>query len=200
MMNEAVKIYISGNVDGFPSKELKSQYQQAEWLLSDLGIEYVNPSTEIQLYEYNWNEYVTNSIGLLLQCNGILMLDNWRDCVVAGIEYDIAVRTKKYIWFETNVVHNHEIVLQIQNVIHEVMGLRFHQYTTKSRKCDVFFARMIFVYHCNKNNIEPMQYIRRERTMLYHYLNRYSDEVRYNPQFKKIANRVEEKLNNKTVK
>lgn len=123
------------------------------------------------------------------------MLDNWNESTIAKIEYDIAMRTGKNIYFESNIVSKNEVVLRIQDAIHEVMGLRFQDYTTKSRERNKYFARMVFVHHCSENDIDPAQYIRRDRTMMYHYLERYGDEMKYNPSFRKLAQKVDEKLN-----
>ena len=43
-----------------------------------------------------------------------------------------------------------------------------------------------------------MKYILRDRTMIYHYLNQYHEETRYNPNFRVLAEKVESILN-KTI-
>lgn len=190
-----MKIYISGKITGLPFNEVKAKFQQAEWLLQDLDVEPVNPLKNGLTVEHTWNQHMVRDIEMLFECDGILMLDNWSDSVGAGIEYDIAKRTGKTILFEVNITHNNEVVSRIQDAIHEVMGLKFSQYTTKSRKRNEFFARMIFVHHCDKNDVDPMQYIRRDRTMVYHYLHQYHDEIKYNSYFRDLAKRIETKLN-----
>jgi hypothetical protein len=194
-----MRIYISGRITGLPFIEVEAKFQQAEWLLEELGLEPVNPLKNGLTVEHPWNEHMVKDIEMLLPCEGVLMLDNWTESTGAGIEYDIAMRMGKDVWFETNVAHNHEVVMGIQRAIHEVTGLKFCEYTTESRKREKFFARMMFAYHCQKNDIDPMQYIRRDRTMVYHYLNQYHDEIKFNPYFKKMAMRVEAKLNPKTT-
>lgn len=193
-----MKIYISGKITGLPFIEVEAKFQQAESLLEELGLEPVNPLRNGLTNEHSWNEHMVKDIEMLLVCDGILMLDNWCESIGAGIEYDISMRMGKDVYFETNVSHNHEVVLRIQNAIHEVMGMKFCEYTTKSRKRNGFFARMIFVHHCNENDIDPIPYIRRDRTMVYHYLSQYHDEVKFNTYFKKLAKKIEDKLNPKT--
>ena len=193
-----IKIYISGRITGLPFSEVENKFQQAEWLLEELGLEAVNPLKNGLTQEHSWSEHMVKDIEMLFGCQGVLMLDNWTDSVGACIEYDIAMRMGKDVWFETNMAHNHEVVLQIQNAIHEVTGMKFCEYNTKSRKRNKFFARMMFVHHCHENDINPIQYIHRDRTMVYHYLNQYYDEIKYNPSFKRMADKVEEKLNPKT--
>ncbi|NDV63777.1 DUF4406 domain-containing protein [Bacteroides sp. 224] len=187
-------IYISGKIAGLPINEVETKFQQAESLLEKFGGKVANPLKNRQTKEPPYNENMIRGIEMLMECDSVLMLDNWRESTIARIEYDIAIRLGKNIYFESNIAYSHKVVLQIQEAIHEVMGLRFDEYTTKSRKNDVFFARMMFVYHCHKNNVNPIQYIHRDRTMIYHYLERYDDEVKYNPSFRKLAQMVDEKL------
>jgi hypothetical protein len=191
-------IYISGKIIGLPFPEVKTKFQEMQDFLEDLDFEVVNPTKNGLTESHPWKQHIARDVELLLPCDAIYMFDGWQDSVGACIEYDIAMRTGKDIWFESRVVKSQSVVLKIQNAIHEVMGMKFCQYTTKSRKRDGFFARMIFVHHCNVNDVDPRQYIRRDRTMIYYYLNQYNDEMKYNPRFKKIAKKVEDKLNSKT--
>ena len=135
---------------------------------------------------------------LLLPCEAIYMLDGWTDSVGAGIEYDVAVRTGMDIWFESKIVRNQKFVLGIQNAIHEATGMKFKEYTTKSRKRDGFFARMLFVHHCRRNKmrlVEIARYVHRDHTSMLHLLKKYSDEIEYNPYFRTMAEKVDEILN-----
>lgn len=190
-----MKIYISGKITGLPFHEVEAKFQGAEELLEELDLVPVNPLKNGLTKEHSWNEHMVKDIEMLLDCDGIMMLDNWDTSKGAKIEYNIAVVTEKSILFEANIEKDNETVFRIQNAIHEVTGLKFSQYTTKSRKRDGFFARMIFVHHCHANGIDPMKYILRDRTMIYHYLNQYHDEIKFNPHFKMIAKKIEDKLN-----
>ena len=103
----------------------------------------------------------------------------------------------KDVWFESNVVRNQKNVLKIQNAIHEVTGIHFNEYTTKSRKRDGFFARMLFAKHCSQR-MKPMEIatmINRDRTTVLSLLKKYDDEVKYNPYFRVLAQRVENIIN-----
>ena len=126
------------------------------------------------------------------------MFDNWNDSVGASIEYDIAMRTGKDVWFESCVVKSQSVVLRIQNAIHEVTGMKFNEYITKSRKRDGFFARMLFVYHCRRNRMKLTniaQYVHRDHTSMLYLLKKYEDETTYNPYFRELAQRVDNILN-----
>lgn len=193
-----MKIYISGKISGLELSDVQTKFADAEAFLNELGFEAVNPMKNRLTAQHTWEQHMVRDIEMLFSCEAIYMMDNWVDSVGAGIEYDIALRTGKDVWFESNIVSPEKIVLRIQNAVHEATGMKFTEYTTKSRKRDGFFARMIFVHHCHANGIDPMKYILRDRTMIYHYLNQYHDETRYNPNFRVLAEKVESILD-KTI-
>ena len=172
-----MRIYISGKISGLPYKEAEQRFEDAEALLTELGFE------------------------MLHSCDAIYMMDNWTTSIGASIEFDFANRTGKDVLFESNIIilnDEYKAILRIQNAIHEVTGLRFNQYITKSRKRDGVFARMIFVYHCRKRKMKLTQiakYVRRDHSSMLHLLRKYDDDFKYNPQFRDMATRVNNILN-----
>lgn len=197
-----MKIYISGKISGLPYDEVQERFNSAEDLLNEIGFDVVNPLKNGLEQERSWNEHLCKDIEMLLPCDAIYMMDNWVDSTGASIEYDIAMRMKKDVWFESNVVRNNLVVLQIQNAIHEVTGLKFNEYITKSRKRDGFYARMIFVYHCRQHKMKLVkiaEYVHRDHSTMLHLLKKYQDDFTYNPQFRDIATKVNNILN-RTIK
>lgn len=193
-----MRIYISGKISGLPYKEVEQRFEDAETLLSEIGFEVVNPLKNGLATHEEWIKHLCKDIEMLHSCDAIYMMDNWTTSTGASIEYDIAIRTGKDIWFESNVVRENKEVLRIQNAIHEVTGMRFNQYITKSRKRDGVFARMIFVYHCRKRKMKLIQiakYVHRDHSSMLHLLKKYDDDFKYNPQFREMATRVNNILN-----
>lgn len=193
-----MKIYLSGKISGLPFPYVQQRFNNAEALLTELGFEVVNPLNNGLDQEKTWNEHLCKDIEMLLPCDAIYMMDNWVDSTGASIEYDIAMRTGKDVWFESNVINNHLVVMKIQNAIHEVMGLKFGDYITKSKKRDGFFARMIFVYHCRQNRMrltKIAEYVKRDHSTMLHLLKKYQDDFNFNPQFREIATKVNNILN-----
>jgi len=191
------KIYISGKITGLPVGEVKARFQQAELMLIGLGYEVVNPLKNGLTKEHSWAEHMLRDIESLFDCDVIYMLNNWMDSKGARIEKNIADELGMDVWFESNVEQTENITKRIQNTIHEVTGLKFEEYTTKSRKRDTFFARMIFAYHCRNHRMTLMgiaKYINRDHAAIVHYLRRYDDEVKYNPNFRNLAEKVDEIL------
>ena len=193
-----MKIYISGKITGLPFPEVKAKFQAVQDFLEDLDFEVVNPINNGLTKDDTWEQHMVKDIELLLSCDAIYLLDNWIDSTGAGIEYDIAVRTGKDIWFESRIVRNQRMVLRIQHAIHEVTGMKFNEYTTKSRKRDGFFARMLFVYHCRQGRMKLTniaKYVHRDHTSMLYLLKKYDDEIKYNPAFRELARKVDNILN-----
>lgn len=186
-------VYISGKISGLDFEEVKKRFLEAEEFLESLGIQAVNPLNNGLSVDDAWIKHLCKDIEMLNDCDSIYMMEGWQDSVGACIEYDFAIRTGKTILFASNIIRNQGIVLKIQNAIHEVTGLHLNQYSTKSRKRDRSFARMLFVYHCRREKmklVDIAKYIHRDHSSMLHFLNKYNDEVRYNEFFRVMAERV----------
>lgn len=193
-----MRVYLSGKISGLDFEDVKKRFSEAEELLKGLCFDVVNPLKNGLPEESSWITHLCKDIELLHECNYIYMMDGWQDSVGACVEYDFAVRTGKKILFESNIIRNQSIVLNIENAIHEVTGLRLNQYSTKSRRRDGFFARMLFVYHCRREKmklVDIARYIHRDHSSMLHFLNKYDDEVHYNEFFRVMAERVNDILN-----
>lgn len=193
-----MRIYVSGKISGLPFEEVRGRFSDAKELLDEIGFEAINPLEKGLPQDAPWEMHMVKDIELLLSCDAIYMMDNWTDSVGAGIEYDIAMRTGKDIWFESNIIRDEAKVMRIQNAIHEATGLRFSDYITKSRKRDGFYARMIFVHHCRAIKLRLTRiakYVHRDHSSILHLLRKYEDDFRYNEQFREIAIRVNNILN-----
>ena len=198
------KVYISGKITGLPICEVKEKFERAEWLLEDIGLNAVNPLKNGLSLHDSWEQHMVRDIELLLKCDGILLLTTWIDSKGASIEHFIAKTKGMNILFESTIVREHEIVAKIQNAIHEATGMRFDEYSTEKtewkrhrypRTQNLCNARLIFVYHCDRYNIDFLRYFNLDKTMIYHYRKIYKSEIKYNPKFKEMAMRVEEILN-----
>ncbi|HEY9542981.1 MULTISPECIES: DUF4406 domain-containing protein [Bacteroidales] len=196
-----MKVYISGKISGLPIQEAKERFDNAQALLESCGLDPVNPMSKEMPENATWEQHMVKDIELLLRCDAIYLMDNWADSRGAQIEYDIANRMKLEFIFESDYIYRNKEVFKIQSAIHEVMGIRLCEYNTKSRNRDFVFARMIFVYQCRRKKMKLTQiakYVHRDHSSMLHLLNKYNDEVRYNPQFRNMAARVDNILNKTT--
>lgn len=182
-----MKIYISGRISGLPVEDVEAKFRRAEYLLEDIGVQPVSPLKNGLNRNCSWKQHIVRDIELLMDCDGIMMLSTWKDSKGAGIEYYIAKAQGMKILFETVIAHEYEVVTKIQNAIYEATGMEFDYYSSQRRFRDGFFARVIFAYHCRQNSIDISRYIRRDRTIIYHYLNTYETEMKYNPAFRQMA-------------
>ena len=193
-----MRIYISGKISGLPLDMVQERFDDAESLLSELGFDVVNPMKNGLDPNEKWIKHLCKDIELLDSCDAIYMMDNWVESRGARHEYNFAMIENKDIWFESNVISQDKEVLRIQNAIYEVTGMRFNDYITKSRKRDGVFARMVFVYHCQKRKMtltKIAKYVHRDHSSLLHLLKKYDDDFKYNPQFRDIATKVNNILN-----
>lgn len=89
-----MKIYIAGKITGLVYEEALAMFARAEMRLAELGHEPVNPMRHNGLdgdgQEHSWAEYMKRDIPLLLGCDAIYLLANWRDSRGARLEQKLA--------------------------------------------------------------------------------------------------------------
>ena len=98
-----MKIYISGKITGLPRQETRQRFADAQALLDEIGFEAVNPMEKGMSDDAPWEQHMVKDIEILFKCDAIYMMDNWTESKGAQIEYDIANRLGKDVWFESNV-------------------------------------------------------------------------------------------------
>lgn len=109
------------------------------------------------------------------KADSVYMLENWTDSVQAQNELIT--------------------VTKIKDAIKEVTRLDFDEYTIKNRKTDLFYARMLFVHKCKENGIKPpvaAKIIKRDRTTVLYMIKKYDEEVKFNPKFRRMAEKLNE--------
>ena len=197
-----MKIYISGKIGDIsdPADEQAAieKFASAQDLLESLGLEVENPLNNGLPHNAPWIRHLGRDLEILDGCDGIFMLRDWKSSRGAEHEFDFANRENKIVMFESDVIKTNQDVLQIQAAIQEATGIRFDQYITKSRKRDGFFARMLFVYHCRKRKMKLTQiakFVHRDHSSMLHLLNKFDDEVKFNPYFRGLAEKVNDLLN-----
>lgn len=91
----------------------------------------------------------------------------------------------------------------IKTAIAQVTGLQFEQYTSSSRKQQLFYARMIFVRECHRiggiDNARIADMLGRDYSTISYCNSKYDTERKYNAHFRRIADSVRgalDELNN----
>jgi len=86
-----MKIYISGAITGLDIEVAKEKFKQGEVVVREMGFIPINPLDLAQQDENTtWLDYMRADIKVLVDCCGILMLDNWKDSKGAVVEYNLA--------------------------------------------------------------------------------------------------------------
>lgn len=92
------KTYISGKITGLPLSEARELFNQASEFVKTMGLIPVNPMDLSPFIEgKTWSEYMLEDIKLLLGCENIFMIPNWRESKGARIEHAIAEELNLFI-------------------------------------------------------------------------------------------------------
>lgn len=99
MNRKKTRIYISGPITG--TEDYLKRFKEAEEKLKKQmpKADFINPAGVMAgLPESTtWKEYMDIAIRLLDMCDGIYMLENWKDSTGASIEYGYAMAMDKFI-------------------------------------------------------------------------------------------------------
>jgi hypothetical protein len=192
-------VFISGKTNGMPNDEVLRKFDEAKKMLEFIGYSVLSPVDNNQPNEGTLEQNLLHRIELLLSCNSVYFFDDWMDSIESLIEYDIAIRLNKVIFINTNRKNEQHYNLEkLKEAIHTVTGLTFDQYTTRSRKKEFVFARMLFAHYCfvveNMQLLDIAGILKRDRATLFYTINKYKDDVKYNPKFRELVNSLKKIL------
>lgn len=98
------KYYISGKISGLPYQIAVWEFAQAERLLLRHG-QVFNPINISPLKEGKlWKDYMIDCLSVLLECDAIYMLRNWKDSKGARIEHAIATELGLKIIYQNQII------------------------------------------------------------------------------------------------
>jgi nucleoside 2-deoxyribosyltransferase len=84
------KIYIAGKVTGEDRAECTAKFANAQKAIEELGFEAINPIEVVGNWDTNWNVAMRLCIAKLTECDGIVMLQDWKNSSGALIEAKLA--------------------------------------------------------------------------------------------------------------
>jgi hypothetical protein len=99
-----MKIYIAGQFTGIKYGQAYENFAKAEKDIKETGHEAINPLKIISEHA-RWEQAMRESIKLMLDCQGIFLLDNWKESEGAKIEFELACRLKFDIFYERDLHH-----------------------------------------------------------------------------------------------
>jgi hypothetical protein len=97
-----MNIYIAGKITGLEYEASAKLFQDAETVIEKAGHTPLNPLTIVdQDDEREWEDYMLDAIEIVLvSCEAVYMLSNWRESRGARIEHAIAEITAKPIYYQ----------------------------------------------------------------------------------------------------
>ena len=95
------KCYISGKITGIPLNDARELFKKASYFVSEFGFIPVNPMVDSVFCESKtWGDYMLEDIKILIYCDAVFMLKNWKESRGARIEYFIAKKIGLDVFFE----------------------------------------------------------------------------------------------------
>lgn len=85
-----MNVYISGRITGLSFDEVEQMFDKAEKRLTDTGFTPVNPLKNGLSRSSTWEEHMKRDIAMLLECDAIYILSNWKESRGAALERHIA--------------------------------------------------------------------------------------------------------------
>ncbi len=196
---EIANVYISGQITGLDINEAINNFERSESIISNIGMNPVNPMKNGIPIESEWHEHMGMDIKMLLECDAILMQSNWNESKGARIERSIAKEFNMIIFYESEIEYHNQLVDVVKDAIEDITGLKYSDYNVNCRKREVFYSRLLFTHHCSRigvENSELSKMLNKPDGTIRRYLRMFSDEIQFNKEFRILAEKVSEKLFN----
>ena len=187
-----MKVYISGAITGLPRQEVEKKFNDAELLLLEQGYEVVSPLKTGIPYDAPWEVHISIDVILLIGCDAVYLLSDWKYSKGATLEKTIAELTGKEIIYQEITIFP-----DLKKAISDGMGISFYDIVGSSRKRNVVYARMIYAYFCKEKGesiTDISKEMKHNHSTIVYYLQKFNDDYKYNPKFREIANRIESAL------
>ena len=84
-----MKIYIAGKVTGEDRKETLEKFKKFQDILTDAGHQPVNPMDHVSEHD-NWNVAMKKCIKMLVECDGVFLIHDWKESNGARLEFECA--------------------------------------------------------------------------------------------------------------
>ena len=194
-----MRVYISGRITGLDMEDVKNNFRRGAEEVVGMGFEPVSPLENGLPQAASWREHMLKDISILMGCEAIYMLSNWRNSVGARIEKHIADEMRLKCFYQPAATIGVGYIDLIKQALKEATGLGFEEYISKSRRREFLFPRMVFVEQMRRvsgaNDLNIAKMINRDHSTLSHYRKLYPDELKFNSEFRRIATAVENFIN-----
>jgi hypothetical protein len=134
---------------------------------------------------------------MLMDCDAVYLLSDWCDSKGAMLEKNIAETLGMEMIYEKE---DGKIFSRIKQAVFDVTGILFSEISGASGKHDAVVARLIYARHCIQAGASYC-YVAKEINRSYisvaQYPKKYNDEYKFNGFFREMAEKVENRLNQK---
>lgn len=100
--NNKKRIYLAGKVTGLPEAEVEKKFNDAETIYTGLGFHVINPVKLIKddgLHIGTWESIMKICLIMMLACDGVVLLHDWKDSKGAILERDLAIRLEIPVYY-----------------------------------------------------------------------------------------------------
>lgn len=186
-------IYISGGITGRTPAEYTAHFESTAQRLIAQGYDVINPLNNGLSPGASWESHMRADIRLLTLCDEIFMLKGWESSEGASAEHRLACSFRMPIAYEEPPKHP-----ELKQAIFTALGVTFRQMSQHGRKRAVVYARFIYCHHARDKGDSPVmlaaELCRRYSDVSY-YLRKYSQEYKFNREFRNAARAVADLLN-----
>jgi len=96
-----MKIYISGKITGKAPELVEKAFNWTEEQLIKQGYDVVNPLKLPHHHDGSWINYMREDIPHMINCDAIVMIDDWKTSNGAQLELDVAQRLGLKVYYQT---------------------------------------------------------------------------------------------------
>lgn len=111
-----MKIYLSGKVSDLPPEKVRANFAQAADQIRAFGHEPISPLDSGIDYYDKWEKHIAADIAMLLNCDAIYLLKDWKDSKGARIEKAIANECGKAIYLQPDLADLNERNYRCPNI------------------------------------------------------------------------------------
>lgn len=100
--NNTKKLYLAGKVTGLPEAEVEQKFNEAQLVYEKLGFEVFNPHKLVKDAGFDncsWEEIMKFCLIMMLGCDGVVLLHDWRESHGALLERDIALQLRMPLYY-----------------------------------------------------------------------------------------------------
>lgn len=192
-----MRVYVSGRISGLNEDDVNSKFRKGMNDVIEMGHEAVNPLNNGLPKSASWGEHMVRDIEMLMSCEAIYMLHNWKESRGARIELNIAIEMGfKVIYAAAN---EHTEYTAIVKAVEKATGLTFAEIIKEGKGIKQYFARLIFAEHAKRRmGLHPKEIAKemnRTRTLVIRYPSRYETELKTNSRFRTLVEKTESYLN-----